>query len=78
MGVAIKLKIDKIVYTFEEVRFYCPYIAAYTPKITIEANIGSILIITSIYVLYKSALNESFSSYYLILSIFYDTNFYHP
>lgn len=78
MGVAIRLKIDKTVYTFPEVKLYCPYRAEYAPKMMIEAKIGSIFIITSMYVLYINDLKDKFIYSTLIVSIFSCTNFYQP
>lgn len=50
IGVEMRLKIERTVYTRAEVKLYCPYSAEYTPKIKIDAKIGSIFMITSMYV----------------------------
>jgi hypothetical protein len=48
IGVEMRLKIERTVYTRAEFKLYCPYSAEYTPKMMIDAKIGSIFMITSI------------------------------
>jgi len=47
MGTAMRLKIEMTVYTLEEVRLSCPFMAEYTPKMMIEEKIGNMFMITS-------------------------------
>ncbi len=78
IGVAMRLKIDNTVYTLAAVKLYCPLSAEYSPKMIIEANIGSMFMTTSMNVRYISCLKLNLISSVLIYSILSVTNFYQP